>query len=156
MVEQGKVYCLVRDVPGTNKFEVPEETKQFLRSLQGAIAIISIAGAYRLGKSFFLNRVLLKKKRAFEIGGTINACTKGIWIWSQAIEKRVIPGMYDGKPVSIFVADTEGLASIQADQNHDVKIFALAILTCTHFIYNSRGTIDNDALDKLSMTVQLA
>ncbi len=63
MVEQQtKVYPLVRDIANTNKFEVPEETKQFLRSIAGPIAIISMAGAYRLGKSFFLNRVLLKRK----------------------------------------------------------------------------------------------
>ena len=130
---------------------MPEETKQFIRSIAGPIAIITIAGAYRLGKSFFLNRVLLKRKQGFEIGGTVNACTKGIWIWGE-----VIPAMYDGKPISILVADTEGLASIESDPNHDVKIFALAILTCSHFIYNSRGTIDKDALDKLSMCVSLA
>jgi hypothetical protein len=64
--------------------------------------------------------------------------------------------MHDGKPITILVADTEGLASTVADQNHDVKIFSLAILTCTHFIYNSSGTIDKDAIDKLSMCVKLA
>ena len=127
---------------------MPEETKQFIRAIPGPIAIISIAGAYRLGKSFFLNRVLLKRKQGFDIGSTVNACTKGIWLWGE-----VIPGMYSGKPINILVADTEGLASTEADPNHDVKIFALAILTCSHFIYNSRGTIDKDAIDKLYMCV---
>lgn len=65
MVEQSKVLPLIRDIPNTNKFEVPEETKQFIKSIQGPIAIISVAGAYRLGKSFFLNRVLLKRKSGF-------------------------------------------------------------------------------------------
>ena len=106
MVEQSKVLPLIRDIPNTNKFEVPEETKQFIKSIPGPIAIISMAGAYRLGKSFFLNRVLLKRKKGFEIGGTVNACTKGIWIWGE-----VIPGIYAGRPISILVADTEGLAS---------------------------------------------
>jgi hypothetical protein len=32
----------------------------------------------------------------------------------------------------------------------------LAILTCSHFIYNSMRIIDIDALDKLSMCVYLA
>ena len=64
--------------------------------------------------------------------------------------------MHDGKPITILVSDTEGLASTTADQNHDVKIFSMAILLCTHFIYNSSGTIDKDAIDKLSMCVKLA
>lgn len=64
--------------------------------------------------------------------------------------------MYSGKPITILVADTEGLASTVVGQNHDVKIFTLAILTCSHFIYNSSGTIDKDAIEKLSVCVKLA
>jgi len=37
-----------------------------------------------------------------------------------------------------------------------MKIFTLAILTCTHFLYNSKGTIDEDAISKLHMCVELA
>ena len=64
--------------------------------------------------------------------------------------------MYEGKPINVLVADTEGLSSLEADQNHDVKIFSLAILTCSHFIYYSNGTIDKDAIDKLSVSANLA
>jgi hypothetical protein len=85
------VYPFVREIANTNKFEVPEETKQFIRSIVGPIGIISMAGAARLGKSFFLNRVLLKRKQGFETGDTVNACTKGIWLWGE-----VIPGMFGG------------------------------------------------------------
>ena len=49
--------------------------------------------------------------------------------------------------------DTEGLSSVEAEANHDLKIFTLSLLTCSHFIYNSKGTIDGDALNKLSMCV---
>jgi len=50
--------------------------------------------------------------------------------------------------------DTEGLASIEAESlSHDVKMFTLTLLTCSHFIYNSTGTIDEDALEKLSVSV---
>jgi len=37
-----------------------------------------------------------------------------------------------------------------------VRIFTLAILSSSHFIYNSKSTIDSTALEKLSMCVQLA
>ena len=31
---------------------------------------------YRSGKSYLLNRVLLNRSRGFDVGHTINACTK--------------------------------------------------------------------------------
>jgi len=75
-----------------------------LLTIQGPIAIITIAGAEKIGKSSFLNRVLLKQKYGFLVGETKNACTKGIWIWS-----KVIQGTYEGRPINILVCDTEGL-----------------------------------------------
>lgn len=43
--------------------------------------IITVAGKYRTGKSYILNRVLLERNSGFEVGPTINACTKGLWMW---------------------------------------------------------------------------
>jgi hypothetical protein len=71
-------------------------------------------------------------------------------MWSQVLE-----GKYNGKPISVLVMDTEGLASAKVDPRHDMKIFTLAILTCTHFLYNSKGTIDEDSISKLHMCVEL-
>lgn len=44
------------------------------------IGIIAVAGKYRTGKSFLLNRILLDKKdtNGFGVGPTINPCTKVI------------------------------------------------------------------------------
>ena len=121
-----------------------EEAKEFLKSLKGLIGIISIAGAYRIGKSFLMNHVVLKQKEGFQTDGSINACTKGIWISSKVITKddEGNPIMYRGVPITVLVADTEGLSSLVADQNHNVTIFALTILTSSHFIYYSNGMID--------------
>lgn len=56
----------------------------------------------------------------------------------------------------MIIADTEGMASTEADQNHDQRIFTLALLTSSHFIYNSKGTIDEDAISKLYLSAELA
>ena len=43
------------------------------------IGVIAVAGKYRTGKSFLLNRILLNKKgdkTGFGVGPTINPCTK--------------------------------------------------------------------------------
>ena len=42
------------------ELEVGPEAKNFLSKIEGPIAVVIIAGEYRIGKSFFLNRVLLK------------------------------------------------------------------------------------------------
>ncbi len=52
--------------------------------------------------------------------------------------------------------DTEGLASIEEDAKHDLNIFTIAMLSCTHFIYNSIRTIDEDALNKLFTCIKIA
>jgi len=51
------------------------------------LAVVSIVGKYRTGKSFFVNRVLLnQKKGGFQVGPTINPCTKGLWLWKKTIQ----------------------------------------------------------------------
>ena len=47
-----------------------------MKRLEGPIGVISVAGMYRSGKSYLLNRVLLNQSRGFDVGHTINACTK--------------------------------------------------------------------------------
>jgi hypothetical protein len=47
--------------------------------------VITVAGKYRTGKSYILNRVLLNQNVGFEVGPTINACTKGLWMWPKIV-----------------------------------------------------------------------
>mmetsp|Transcript_1314 Transcript_1314/g.1976 ORF Transcript_1314/g.1976 Transcript_1314/m.1976 type:complete len:116 (+) Transcript_1314:140-487(+) len=93
--------------PAVGKFEINEETREFLRSLEGPIGVLSVAGMYRSGKSYLLNRVLLNRARGFDVGHTINACTKGVWIWGKPVE-GFTP---DGEPIKVLVLDTEGLGA---------------------------------------------
>lgn len=51
--------------------------------------------------------------------------------------------------------DTEGLGALDEDSNHDVRIFSLAILISSFFIYNSQGSIDENALSNLSLVINL-
>jgi hypothetical protein len=47
-----------------------------LRQLPGPIGVVSVAGMYRTGKSYLLNRMLLNRSGGFGVGPTINPCTK--------------------------------------------------------------------------------
>ena len=70
-------------------FKLSPEAEEFLLSLSEnrKLAVVSIVGKYRTGKSFFVNRVLLnQKKSGFQVGPTINPCTKGLWLWKKTIQ----------------------------------------------------------------------
>ncbi len=71
----------------------------------------------------------------------MNPCTKGIYVWGT-------PLVMNG--TSYLLIDTEGIGSVQETQTHDAKIFSLAILLSSYFIYNSVGVIDEHAIDRLS------
>lgn len=51
--------------------------------------------------------------------------------------------------------DSEGIGSTDEDQTHDTRVFSLAILLASNFIYNSMGSIDENALNNLSLVVNL-
>lgn len=133
------------------KYIFQEEAADFLRSLQGPIGVISVAGLYRTGKSYLLNRMLLNRSNGFGVGSTINACTKGLWVWGTPIKGTSA----DGEPINIIVIDTEGIGAVDEDSTHDTKIFTLAILASSCFIYNSSGSIDEGAIQNLSLVVNL-
>lgn len=57
--------------------------------------------------------------------------------------------------MNVLVLDTEGLGALDEDSNHDVRIFSMAILISSYFIYNSVGSIDENALSSLSLVINL-
>lgn len=106
---------------------------------------------YRTGKSYLLNRMLLDRSNGFGVGPTINPCTKGVWMWGKPVQ-GFTP---EGDPINVIIMDTEGLGALDEDSNHDVRIFSLAILLSSYFIYNSVGSIDENALQNLSLVINL-
>ncbi len=74
-----------------------------------------------------------------------------MWIWGKPIN-GFTP---EGEPIKILVLDTEGLGALDEDSNHDVRIFSLAILLASFFLYNSVGSIDENALQQLNLVVNL-
>jgi hypothetical protein len=117
------------------------------------VGVIAVAGKYRTGKSFLLNRVILNKKNeGFGVGPTINPCTKGLWIWSEGIQTEIT----SGEKITILVVDSEGIGAFDEDVNHDTKIFLLALLLCSSFIFNSMNTIDENAINSLSLVINLS
>ena len=58
------------------EFVVNQEAIDFLKTIDSPLGVIAVAGLYRTGKSYLLNRVLLNRNSGFGVGNTVNACTK--------------------------------------------------------------------------------
>ena len=98
-----------------------------------------------------MNRMLLNRSDGFGVGPTVNPCTKGLWIWGKPIAGQT----HDGQSCSSLVIDSEGLGALDEDSTHDTRIFSLIILLSSCFIYNSVGSIDENAVQTLSLVVNL-
>ena len=142
----------------SKKFIINKDAKKILSNPSNKkISIISLVGKYRTGKSFLLNKVIINNNESntdgFAVGPTIKPCTKGIWLWSKPL---IINGDSNEGQFPTYLIDTEGLGAYDEDINHDSKIFLIAILISSLFIYNSIGTIDENALSNLSFILNLS
>lgn len=90
------------------EYAISEEGKAFLSKINGPIAVISVAGMYRTGKSYLLNRMLLNRSNGFGVGPTVNPCTKGLWCWS----KPVVGKTPEGESINVIIIDTEGIGAL--------------------------------------------
>lgn len=52
--------------------------------------------------------------------------------------------------------DTEGFGGMDENANHDSRIFLFSLLLSSYFIYNSVGSIDENALNTLNLIINLA
>ncbi|EKX49366.1 hypothetical protein GUITHDRAFT_67968, partial [Guillardia theta CCMP2712] len=122
-----------------------------LLQIEYPVSVIAVVGLYRTGKSFLLNRILLEQSDGFQVGPTVNPCTKGLWLWNRVMKTQD----KDGNTVNYLIIDTEGIGALDTNSQHDSIIFSLALLLSSYFVYNSVGSIDEGALNNLSLVVNL-
>ena len=112
---------------------------QLLRSIEKPIAVLSICGPYRTGKSYILSR-LLGAPGAFSLGHSMHACTFGIWMGTTVLECE--------KFVLVFL-DTEGIDAVSGSQSDDASILVMTILLSSYMIYNSQRVPQKTDLEKM-------
>lgn len=122
-----------------NKLSANPVALEILSQISKPLVIVGVAGMYRTGKSYLLNKMILNRKGGFETKGTVNSCTKGIWMWGKPLKYE----RTNGQIVNMIVLDSEGLAAVDQDKEHDSRVFSLVLLLSSVFVYNGVGTIGN-------------
>lgn len=138
--------CLIENRDDIH-LEMNEEVLSMLREITDPVVVVTIAGLYRSGKSYLMNR--LARQNVFDLGSTLQTKTKGIWVWANRHPTR--------QNCSLLLIDTEGFGDVEkGDVNYDASIFALAVLLSSALIYNCTGVIDQYSLEKLHFVTKIA
>ena len=62
--------------------------------------------------------MLLNENEAFSVGNSINACTKGLWIYKEIVK-------VNGK--NVLLLDTEGLGAMDVSKKSDTRLFFITL-----------------------------
>uniref|UniRef100_A0A2K6N7I8 Guanylate binding protein 2 n=1 Tax=Rhinopithecus roxellana TaxID=61622 RepID=A0A2K6N7I8_RHIRO len=131
---------------------VNPEALKILSAITQPVVVVAIVDLYRTGKSYLMNK-LAGKKNGFSLGSTVQSHSKGIWMWCVPHPKK--------PEHTLVLLDTEVTLlcgfynDLQGDNENDSWIFALAVLLSSTFVYNSMGTINQQAMDQLHYVTEL-
>ena len=116
-----------------------DSTLCLLKEIKKPVAVLSICGPYRTGKSYILSRIL-GSCNAFDLGHTMDACTFGIWMGTTALECE---------DYVLLLLDTEGIDAVGASGSDDARILVMTILLSSYLIYNSQRVPTGTDLEKM-------
>uniref|UniRef100_A0A1I8GUX2 GB1/RHD3-type G domain-containing protein n=1 Tax=Macrostomum lignano TaxID=282301 RepID=A0A1I8GUX2_9PLAT len=165
---------LVETESGAERFRLNQniwaEMQSADRLQKSKVAVISVAGAFRKGKSFLLNFFLRFLKAAscgdasqwlrsderlsdgFHWRSGSERDTTGILIWSEPFFIR----KPDGQEVAVLLMDTQGTFDHQSTQQDCTSIFAFSTLLSSVQIFNISQNIQETDLQHLRLFVEFA
>uniref|UniRef100_A0A671UN18 Atlastin 3 n=1 Tax=Sparus aurata TaxID=8175 RepID=A0A671UN18_SPAAU len=126
------------------------------------VVVLSVAGAFRKGKSFLLDFMLRYMYRKGDINwlgqdeepltgfswrGGSEPETTGIQLWSEVFPVQ----KSDGTEVAVVLMDTQGAFDYQSTVKDCATIFALSTMTSSIQIYNLSQNIQEDDLQQLQL-----
>ncbi|XP_071987595.1 guanylate-binding protein 7-like isoform X2 [Engystomops pustulosus] len=127
--------------------QVNQEALKILSRYTQKVVVVAIVGKYRTGKSYLMNK-LAGHRNGFSLGSTVQSMTKGIWMWCVPHPKK--------REHTLVLLDTEGLGDVEkGNSENDSWIFALAVLLSSTLVFNTIGTIDQQAMDQLHYVTEL-
>ncbi|KAJ9177115.1 hypothetical protein P3X46_012365 [Hevea brasiliensis] len=133
------------------KFQLDPDAIHVLHQIKGPVAVVSVCGPTRQGKSFILNQ-LLGRSTGFQVASTHQPHTKGLWMWSVPLKRTAL----DGTEYGLLLLDSGGINAYDQTGMYNIHISSLAVLLSSLFIYNQGGVIDEAALDRLSLLTEMS
>ncbi|VDM95599.1 unnamed protein product [Thelazia callipaeda] len=141
--------------------DVIDKKIPLIENLHEQVSVISVAGAFRKGKSFLLNfflRYLSALEEERRSGDWIFAGnrlegfssereTSGILVWSQPFIIR----NRDGEEIAVILMDTQGAFDSQSTVKDCATIFALSTMVSSLQIYNLSQNVQEDDLQHLQL-----
>ncbi|EGG23654.1 guanylate binding protein 1 [Cavenderia fasciculata] len=149
---------IIKDVERTHLVLNPRAAS-IIQQIQGPLAIVSVIGPYRSGKSYILNRMMSKKlSRGFALGHTMESCTLGVWMWGAPFKHPIIHPDGTEEEVTVILLDTEGLGSTSKSTTVecDNQILSLSMLLSSNVVYNSVSVPTSSDFDKLYFITKLS
>ncbi|TKS85811.1 Atlastin-2 [Collichthys lucidus] len=125
------------------------------------VVVVSVAGAFRKGKSFLLDFMLRymhcqgeswmggddEPLTGFTWRGGCERETTGIQIWSEVF----VVDKPDGSKVAVLLVDTQGAFDSQSTIKDCATVFALSTMTSSVQVYNLSQNIQEDDLQHLQL-----
>ena len=121
-----------------DRLSLNENALLLLRSIKKPVAILTICGPFRSGKSYYLSRVL-GIQSCFKSSRLQDPCTKGMWMGTHVLECD---------DFVIVLMDTEGTSSLEG-QDREKKVTSLMVLSTllsSVLVYNTSGAADHKSL----------
>ncbi|CAG8503673.1 uncharacterized protein OCT59_019048 [Rhizophagus irregularis] len=112
-----------------------------IKEINEPLAIISVVGSYRHGKSWFAN-VLHGHHDGFALDAKVEGCTRGIYMWSP--------------PFKLISKQHDGIDDPSQDENWATKLFILCLVISSTFVYNINGIFGRDDIGKLHLMTDLS
>ena len=114
-----------------------QDALDILRKIEKPVAVLSICGPSRTGKSYLLSK-MLGSKDIFQTSDSFEACTSGIWMATTVLECDKF---------AVVFMDTEGTDHV-TQVGDIINYLVLVTLLSSYLIYNSKGMQSSD-LDKM-------
>jgi len=155
------------------------------------VAVVSVMGAFRTGKSFLLDLFLRylrydgpedntqppdrgsglefplpawltaagdiidgasdESHSGFRFKGGMDACTEGIWIWSEPFVRTV-----NGQKLAVLLMDTQGAWDSGMTKEQSATIFGLTAVLSSKQVYNIDMQIQEDKVENLAYFMRFA
>eukprot|EP00736_Rhodelphis_marinus_P005367 Rmarinus@m.9770 len=143
-----RAYHLIRPSDRHDGLMLDSEAVNRIAAIRGPVAVVSVVGTQRGGKSTLLNLLHSRKTHGFALGHYLDPQTTGLWF-----KIREHPRNPD---LTVLLVDTEGLDSPHVPQWYNWCLSAVTLLISTYFMYQSKGSIDASAIDRLGAILKVA